>query len=96
MVVGRDEGIIALLREDGRLSARDIAKALDPSSSTVRKRIRGMEQAGIMRVVAVTDFAAAGFDLLLAIGIEVENRNAEAVGREKPEVRLPLGPHHRS
>ena len=63
------------------MSARDIAKALESSSSTVRKRIRGMEQAGIMRVVAVTDFAAAGFDLLLAIGIEVENRNAEAVGR---------------
>ena len=94
-----DEGIIALLREDGRMSARDIATALDSSSSTVRKRIRGMEQAGFMRVVAVTDFAAAGFDLLLAIGIEVENRNAEAVGRalaELPEVfsvNLTTGPN---
>ena len=52
-----------------------------------------------MRVVAVTDFAAAGFDLLLAIGIEVENRNAEAVGRELAElpevfsVNLTTGPN---
>ncbi|MCY3796074.1 MAG: Lrp/AsnC family transcriptional regulator [Gammaproteobacteria bacterium] len=94
-----DEGIIALLREDGRMSARDIATALDSSSSTVRKRIRSMEQADFMRVVAVTDFAAAGFDLLLAIGIEVENRNAEAVGRELAElpevfsVNLTTGPN---
>lgn len=94
-----DEAIIGLLREDGRMSARDIATALDSSSSTVRKRIRSMEQAGFMRVVAVTDFAAAGFDLLLAIGIEVENRNAEAVGRalaELPEVfsvNLTTGPN---
>lgn len=52
-----------------------------------------------MRVVAVTDFAAAGFDLLLAIGIEVEDRNPEAVGRELallPEVfavNLTTGPN---
>ena len=35
-----------------------------------------------MRVVAVTDFSAAGYDLLLAIGIEVESRSAEAVGED--------------
>ena len=94
-----DERIIALLREDGRMPARDIAEAAATSPATVRKRIRAMEAAGFMRVVAVTDFAAAGFDLLLAIGIEVENRSAEAVGLELaalPEVfavNLTTGPN---
>ena len=77
-----DEQIIALLRADGRTPTRNIAAASGTSAATVRKRIRAMEDAGFMRVVAVTDFAAAGYDLLLAIGIEVENRSAEAVGIE--------------
>ena len=94
-----DERIIALLREDGRMPTRDIAARAKTSPATVRKRIRAMEAAGFMRVVAVTDFAAAGFDLLIAIGIEVENRNAEAVGLDLaalPEVfsvNLTTGPN---
>ena len=96
---GLDERIIALLREDGRMPTRDVAARSDTSPATVRKRIRAMEAAGFMRVVAVTDFAAAGFDLLIAIGIEVEDRSAEAVGHDLaalPEVfavNLTTGPN---
>ena len=77
-----DRQIIDLLQEDGRMSIQDIAKALSSTSSTVRKRIRRMEDAHLMRVVAVTDFSAAGYELLLAIGIQVENRRPEEVGQE--------------
>jgi Lrp/AsnC family transcriptional regulator for asnA, asnC and gidA len=35
-----------------------------------------------VRVVAVTDFAALGYKVLLAVGIEVQGRAAEEVGRE--------------
>ncbi|MEE2784050.1 MAG: Lrp/AsnC family transcriptional regulator [Pseudomonadota bacterium] len=94
-----DLKIIALLQEDGRMSTQDIAGALDSTSSTIRKRIRRLEETGTMRVVAVTDFAAAGYDVLLAIGIEVESRSAEAVGLDLaalPEVfsvNLTTGSH---
>ena len=74
-----DMKIIALLQEDGRTPTQDIAKRFNSTSSTIRKRIRRLEETGTMRVVAVTDFAAAGYDLLLAIGIEVESRAAEDV-----------------
>ncbi len=77
-----DMKIIGLLREDGRMSTQRIAAALDSTSPTIRKRIRRLEDTGAMRVVAVTDFAAAGYDVLLAIGVEVESRNAEAVGMD--------------
>lgn len=77
-----DHEIIALLRQDGRMSTQEIAKRLGTTSSTIRKRIRRLEDTNSMRVVAVTDFAAAGYDMLLAIGIEVEHRSAEEVGRE--------------
>ncbi len=77
-----DREIIRLLQDDGRMSIQDIAKALSSTSSTVRKRIRRLEEANIMRVVAVTDFSAAGYELLIAVGIQVEDRRPEDVGRE--------------
>ncbi len=77
-----DREIINLLQRDGRMSIQDIAKALSSTSSTVRKRIRRLEEANIMRVVAVTDFSAAGYELLIAVGIQVEDRRPEDVGRE--------------
>ena len=81
-----DRQIIDLLQQDGRMSIQDIAKTLSSTSSTVRKRIRRLEDANIMRVVAVTDFSAAGYELLLAVGIQVENRRPEEVGRELAEL----------
>lgn len=77
-----DLKIIALLQQDGRLSTQEIARTLGATSSTVRKRIRRLEDTDTMRVVAVVDFGAAGYDVLLAIGVEVESRSAEAVGRD--------------
>ncbi len=77
-----DMKIIRLLQSDGRMSTQDIAKTLNSTSSTIRKRIGRLEDSGTMRVVAVTDFTAAGYDVLLAIGIEVESRSAQAVGED--------------
>ena len=80
-----DHQIIEMLQVDGRMSIRDIASNISSTSSIVRKRIQRMNDADVMRVVAVTDFSAAGFELMLAIGIEVENRSAEDVGLELAE-----------
>ncbi len=77
-----DRQVIAILQEDGRASIQDIAQQLDSTSSTIRKRIRRMEDANLMRVVAVTDFSAAGYEMLLAIGIVVEDRKPEEVGND--------------
>ena len=84
-----DEAIIALLRADGRLAYRAIARELGITENTVRARVRRLEESDTMRVVAVTDIEAAGFGMLLAIGVQVENRSPEQVDREMaamPEV----------
>lgn len=81
-----DHKIIEMLQIDGRMSIRDIAQNIGSTSSIVRKRIQRLSDADVMRVVAVTDFKAAGFELMLAIGIEVENRSAEEVGLELAEL----------
>ncbi|MFT4614076.1 MAG: DNA-binding Lrp family transcriptional regulator [Bacteroidia bacterium] len=81
-----DQSIIELLREDGRLSYRAIARELDIAENTVRARVRRMEESNTMRVVAVTDTEAAGFGMLLAIGVQVEGRSPERVAREMAEI----------
>jgi DNA-binding Lrp family transcriptional regulator len=84
-----DHAIIALLRKDGRLPYRAIARELDVAENTVRARVRRMEESDTMRVVAVTDIEAAGYGMLLAIGVQVEGRSPELVAREMaaiPEV----------
>lgn len=77
-----DHRIIALLRTDGRLPYRSIARELGLTEATVRARVRRLEDSRTMRVVAVTDIEAAGYGMLLAIGVQVENRSPEEVARE--------------
>lgn len=77
-----DQRIIAVLRRDGRIPFRALASEVDVTESTVRVRVRRLEDSGYMRVVAVTDYEAAGYGLLVAVGIQVEGRPADAVADE--------------
>lgn len=77
-----DQAIIELLRADGRMPYRAIARDLGVTEATVRARVRRLEDTNTMRVVAVTDIEAAGYSMLLAVGVQVEGRSPEAVARE--------------
>ena len=81
-----DHAIINLLRADGRLPYRAIARELQLTESTVRARVKRLEDSNTRRVVAVTDIEAAGYGMLLAIGVQVENRSPEAVARDMAEI----------
>jgi Lrp/AsnC family transcriptional regulator for asnA, asnC and gidA len=77
-----DHGIISLLRADGRMPYRAIARELALTENTVRARVRRLEETNTMRVVAVTDIEAAGYSMLLAVGVQVEGRSPEEVARD--------------
>jgi Lrp/AsnC family transcriptional regulator, leucine-responsive regulatory protein len=77
-----DRHIIAALKADGRATNQKMARSLRISPATVGARIRRLENINAIRVVAVTDFAALGYKVLLAIGIEVQGRAAEEVAKE--------------
>lgn len=77
-----DQGIIDLLRDDGRMPYRSIARELGVTENTVRARVKRLEDSDTMRVVAVTDTQAAGYDMLLAVGVQVEGRTPEAVAED--------------
>jgi Lrp/AsnC family transcriptional regulator for asnA, asnC and gidA len=77
-----DRHIIAALKADGRATNQKVARSLRISPATVGARIRRLENINAIRVVAVTDFAALGYKVLLAVGIEVQGRAAEEVAKE--------------
>lgn len=65
---------------------RAIARELGVTETTVRARVRRLEDSNTMRVVAVTDIEAAGYNMLLAVGVQVENRTPESVARDMAEI----------
>ena len=77
-----DNGIVDLLRDNGRATNLEIADRLGITPATVSSRIRRLEDSKAMRVVAVSDFAAHGYDILIAVGIKVHGRDVEAVAAD--------------
>jgi Lrp/AsnC family transcriptional regulator for asnA, asnC and gidA len=74
-----DWRLVELLRTDGRMAFRALAEAMGVTEAAVRARVRALEASGFMKVVAVADAAASGFELLLAVGVEVDGRPAMEV-----------------
>lgn len=81
-----DHAIIDLLRADGRLPYRALARELELTEATVRSRVKRLEESGTMRVVAVTDIEAAGYQMLLAIGVQVEDRSPSDVALDLAKI----------
>lgn len=77
-----DRSIIGELRRNGRATNQQIANRLKLTAATVSARIRRLEYADKLRVIAVSDFRAHGYDVLLEIAIEVESRAASEVAQE--------------
>ncbi|WP_298670536.1 Lrp/AsnC family transcriptional regulator [uncultured Sphingomonas sp.] len=77
-----DRNIVELLRENGRCTNQQIADSLGLTAATVSSRIRRMEDADLLRVVAVSDFSAHGYHLLMEVAIEVDGRPASDVAME--------------
>ena len=94
-----DKSIIEILKKDGRTSNQRIADMLDVTTSMVATCIRRMESAKAMKVVAVSDFSAFDYNVLLPIGIDVKGRRANDVAddiaalKEVASVQLVSGRH---
>ena len=88
-----DRKIVTILKSDGRATNQEIARALKIAAATVSARIRRMEEAKAIRVVAAADFSAFGFNVLLSIGVEVQNRPAENVAEDLAALPEVFGCH---
>jgi DNA-binding Lrp family transcriptional regulator len=77
-----DRAIIDRLKQDARATNRSIAEALDVTEQTVAARIRRLEDAKLLRVMAVLDMQAAGYGRFVIAGIQVSGRPPSEVAAE--------------
>jgi DNA-binding Lrp family transcriptional regulator len=82
-----DRALVARLREDGREGNRSLAAALGINEVTVANRLKRLEDAGIMRVVAVADMPAFGRPELVLVLIRVVGRPAPDVAADLAKLR---------
>ncbi|RQG99801.1 Lrp/AsnC family transcriptional regulator [Paraburkholderia dinghuensis] len=85
-----DRRILAILQENGRLSNQDIAERVNLSPSPCLRRIRRLEESGVIRgYVALLDAQKLGLDLLAYVSVRLEKRGGLAVTavREGPAGR---------
>lgn len=77
-----DRSIVEQLRRNGRATNQQIAELMGLTATTVSSRIRRMEDANQLRVVAVSDFSAHGYNFLMRVAVEVDGRPASEVAQE--------------
>lgn len=85
-----DRKIIKILQADGRLSNTEVARSLDITETTVRKRIARLLDERLISIVAVPTPEATGMTLSAIMGVSVELtaiRDVASTVRTYPEVR---------
>src|ERR1035437_4451746 len=66
------KNIITQLQEDGRRSYSAIAKAVGFSEAVARQRVKGLIDANVILIVAVTDPLRLGFGLVAFVALRVD------------------------
>jgi Lrp/AsnC family transcriptional regulator, regulator for asnA, asnC and gidA len=62
-----DRSILAHLQQDGRRPFREIGRALSVSETTVRSRVRRLQETGVLRILAFVDPLELGDSLVALI-----------------------------
>ena len=73
-----DRAILRELQEDGRRSFRAIARSIGVSEGTVRTRVRRIEDAGALRILAFVDPSRLGHSVLAGVLVRCEAESLEA------------------
>ena len=76
-----DRRILAILQQDGRLSNQEIAERVNLSPSPCLRRIRRLEEGGVIRgYVALLDAQQLGLSLLAFVNVRLEKRGTPVSG----------------
>ncbi|MGC1121140.1 MAG: Lrp/AsnC family transcriptional regulator [Candidatus Methanofastidiosia archaeon] len=75
-----DRDILRKLREDGRISFRELALKTDVSSQTVSDRIQKLVEKGVIKgFTVVVDQTAAGYLITFMVELDVDVRNMKQI-----------------
>jgi DNA-binding Lrp family transcriptional regulator len=73
-----DRRILAILQKDNKTPQREIAERVNLSAPAVQRRIRRMEETGVIRAnVAIVDPNSVGQAITLLVEVEMESEQAE-------------------
>lgn len=69
----KDAKIIEMLEEDGRQSFMDMAKTLNVSEATVRKRVIALQRGGVIKKFTIkVDNVSLGLNTIAIVGVDVD------------------------
>jgi len=79
-----DRRILSILQVDGRLSNQEVAERVNLSPSPCLRRIRNLEERGVIRqYVALLDPDKIGLGLLAYVNVRLEKHNDTPTGRSR-------------
>lgn len=79
-----DRKILAILQEDGRLTNQEIAERVSLSPSPCLRRIRSLEESGVIRqYVALLDPEKIGLGLLAYVNVRLEKHSDSPTGGQR-------------
>ena len=74
-----DRQILAYLQEDGRMTFVTLAAQLGVSEGTIRKRVKRLEENGVMKTMGVTDPLKMGLDTVAFVWFKVNRHYMDSV-----------------
>lgn len=80
-----DRQILQAFRFGARLSNAEIARQVDVSEGTIRRRIAALAEAGVLKFVTITDPKTLGFNLYTLIGIKADGDKVAGIAQELAE-----------
>lgn len=82
-----DRKILSVLQAEGRLSNQEVAERINLSPSPCLRRIKNLEQAGVIRqYVALLDPDKIGLGLLAYVNVRLEKHSDSGAGSRPPRV----------
>jgi Lrp/AsnC family transcriptional regulator for asnA, asnC and gidA len=76
-----DRQLVGALQRDGRASYADLAELVNLSPAATRLRVQRLLDAGVVKVVGVTDPLALGYPVMAALGVRVERNVRDVADR---------------
>jgi Lrp/AsnC family transcriptional regulator, leucine-responsive regulatory protein len=84
----KDRILLQYLQEDARMTNTELAQRVELSPTGLQKRLRKLEEAGIVkRYVTLLDREAMGYDMLCFVQVTLQRHEPEAIERFKSAVQ---------
>lgn len=74
-----DKKILAYLQQEGRMTFVTLAAYLGVSEGTIRKRVKRLEENGVMKTMGVTDPLKMGLDTVAFIWFKIDRHHMDSV-----------------